>query len=311
MGNSYIPTNTPISGSVTTTGTSTVSGNITIGNFPATQQVFATSLPMPSGASSASNQNLTNTNLTSVISTLGVTNTSLTLINNTLTAGLNINNFPATQAISATSLPLPTGGSTSSLQTTANTNLSTINTTLGAPLQQSGGSVAKAFSTTPTYSAAIYNIDPPNPAYVAFFFVLTGSATKTIRLTRIGLSGTQTTAGDKVVGAYFGSNMAGGTPATIVPASHDSTNPAATASVTAYGSGTTPAPSTTFGLRYWNLFIPTAAGNFQPTNIFETFDDGAGQGIVLRGTSQYFGLATVAPAVAGGAINAYIEWTES
>jgi hypothetical protein len=55
--------------------------------------------------------------------------------------GVAVSNFPATQAISAVSLPLPTGAATSALQTTGNTALGTINTTLGTPMQASGGSV--------------------------------------------------------------------------------------------------------------------------------------------------------------------------
>lgn len=51
--------------------------------------------------------------------------------------------WQATQPISATSLPLPTGASTSSLQSATNTKLDALNTTLGTPLQ-SGGSVTNA-----------------------------------------------------------------------------------------------------------------------------------------------------------------------
>ena len=49
-------------------------------------------------------------------------------------SSISVSNFPATQPISAASLPLPSGAATSALQ-------STINTTLGSPMQNSGGSV--------------------------------------------------------------------------------------------------------------------------------------------------------------------------
>jgi hypothetical protein len=49
--------------------------------------------------------------------------------------------FQATQPVSASALPLPTGASTSALQTTGNTLLTTVNTTLGSPFQ-AGGSIA-------------------------------------------------------------------------------------------------------------------------------------------------------------------------
>lgn len=53
--------------------------------------------------------------------------------------------------ISAAALPLPSGASTSALQTTGNTALTTINTTLGTPMQQTGGSVT---ALVPTASSA-------------------------------------------------------------------------------------------------------------------------------------------------------------
>lgn len=49
--------------------------------------------------------------------------------------------WQATQPVSAASLPLPAGASTSALQITGNTALTTINTTLGSPMQNSGGTV--------------------------------------------------------------------------------------------------------------------------------------------------------------------------
>ena len=62
------------------------------------------------------------------------------MLDNSLPAGSNtigkvdVNNFPATQPISATSLPLPTGAATSA-------GVAAIVTALGSPMQVSGGSV--------------------------------------------------------------------------------------------------------------------------------------------------------------------------
>jgi hypothetical protein len=50
-------------------------------------------------------------------------------------------------------VPLPTGAATSALQTTGNTTLTTINSTLGAPLQNSGGSVTANAGTNLNTSA--------------------------------------------------------------------------------------------------------------------------------------------------------------
>ena len=51
-------------------------------------------------------------------------------------------------------ISLPTGASTSALQTTGNTALTTINTTLGTPMQNSGGSVTANIGTVGTLATA-------------------------------------------------------------------------------------------------------------------------------------------------------------
>lgn len=58
-------------------------------------------------------------------------------VSGTITANAGSGTF----AISAASLPLPTGAATSALQTTGNAALTTINTTLGSPIQTTGGTV--------------------------------------------------------------------------------------------------------------------------------------------------------------------------
>lgn len=106
--------------------TQPVSGSVSVSNFPATQPVSGTvSTTPPANAS---------TNVAQLGGSAVVTGTG--------TAGAGIprvtvssDSFPATQAVSAASLPLPTGAATSTLQ-------STINTTLGTPMQQSGGSLS-------------------------------------------------------------------------------------------------------------------------------------------------------------------------
>jgi hypothetical protein len=65
-------------------------------------------------------------------------------ISGPISGSVGVTNFPATQAVSAVSLPLPTGAATSALQTTGNTTLSTISGKLPAALgaQLITGSVA-------------------------------------------------------------------------------------------------------------------------------------------------------------------------
>ncbi len=103
------------------TGTNAI-GSVSVSNLPSTQAVSAASLPLPSGAATASNQS-------SEIASLG---TIATNTNGAATAakqpGLNgdggalahITNLPATQPISASALPLPSGAATSALQPALN-----------------------------------------------------------------------------------------------------------------------------------------------------------------------------------------------
>lgn len=83
---------------------------------------------IPGTASGIGVQQATASNLNATVVGTGTFSTQLTGATN------NINNIAGT-------VSLPTGASTSALQTTGNTALTTINTTLGAPMQNSGGSV--------------------------------------------------------------------------------------------------------------------------------------------------------------------------
>jgi len=72
--------------------------------------------------------------------------------------GLRVDGSGVTQPISAASLPLPTGASTSALQTTGNTALTTINTTLGSPFQAGGSIGNTTFASTQSGTWNINNI---------------------------------------------------------------------------------------------------------------------------------------------------------
>lgn len=91
---------------------------VSITNFPDTQPVSAAQLPLPTGAATAENQDWGNTLLTSIgnllAGTLGIA------------GAVTVSNLPATQAISAVALPLPTGAATAANQTATNTSLATI-----------------------------------------------------------------------------------------------------------------------------------------------------------------------------------------
>jgi hypothetical protein len=106
--------------SFTLSGSASVTGTVNVGNLPATQPV--------SGAVSISGTPTVNANVTFPT-----------------TQQVSVSNFPASQAvtgtfwqatqpISASSLPLPTGAATAA-------GVASVVTTLGSPLQQTGGTV--------------------------------------------------------------------------------------------------------------------------------------------------------------------------
>ena len=92
---------------------------------------------------------------------------------------VSVSNFPATQAISAASLPLPTGAATAA-------GLTTINATLGSPFQ-AGGSIGNtafgisgtlpAFAATPTVNVGTLPAIPTGGNTIGSINVLGGNAT--------------------------------------------------------------------------------------------------------------------------------------
>lgn len=148
----------------TITGTPTISGSVSVSNFPATQPISAVALPLPTGAATSALQTTGNSTLSTINTTLGspfqaggsIGNTSFG-ISGSLPAGSNalgsvsVSNFPSTQPISATSLPLPTGAATAALQTT-------MNTTLGSPFQAGGSIGNTVFGATQSGTWNINNI---------------------------------------------------------------------------------------------------------------------------------------------------------
>lgn len=123
-----------LSGSLAVTGTfwqtiQPISGIVTVSNFPATQPISATALPLPSNAAQE-----TGGHLASIDAKLGG---SLAVTGPLTDAQLRATAVP----VSASALPLPAGAATSALQTTGNTSLASILSALGSPFQ-AGGSIA-------------------------------------------------------------------------------------------------------------------------------------------------------------------------
>jgi len=139
----------PVSGSVsvsnfpatqTVDGTVAVSGTVSVDGSGVTQPVSAAALPLPSGASTSALQTSGNTSLATIAGdTTSIDGKTPALGQAAMTASVPValasdqsalavtgTFFQATQPVSASALPLPSGASTSALQTSGNTSLSTI-----------------------------------------------------------------------------------------------------------------------------------------------------------------------------------------
>lgn len=109
-----------------------------------------TSSALPTGASTSSLQTSGNSSLSSIdtktpalgqalaAASVPVVLTAAQIATLTPLSSVSVNNFPATQPVSAAALPLPSGASTSALQTTGNNSLASIDSKLTAPLAVTG-----------------------------------------------------------------------------------------------------------------------------------------------------------------------------
>jgi hypothetical protein len=166
----------------------------------------------------------------------------------------------------------------------------------------------------PTYSVSDLGVSPI--AAPTDFLCINGSSTKTITVLHVEVSGatTATTADKQPVSLIVRSSAdtwdAGATTSyTGVP--HDSTSPAATATVLRTSAGSNPSQGASVGNVRQDYFspLPTGASTInQATRL--SWDFVAGLGVVLRGTAQGMCINLSTIIQAGGAINFGITWTE-
>lgn len=135
-----------------------------------------------------------------------------------------------------------------------------------------------------------------------------GSATKTIRITKIFLSANATFAAIIPVQMIRRSAAnTGGTSTTPTIAKHDTTNVAATAVVRTYTANpTVGAVVATLVARK----MIVSSGTNTPVDLEEQFADRPAQTIVLRGTSDFISISFGGTTVNTGSCSGYIEWTE-
>jgi hypothetical protein len=158
-----------------------------------------------------------------------------------------------------------------------------------------------------TYSVTMTNLVPA--ATPTDVFTITGSATKTVRIFKIRVSGTQTTGSviNVVLLKRSTANSAGtSTAGVLVP--HDSNSAAATA--TALGYTANPTTGTLVGnIRAIKAYVPTLTSS-TPEEVVWQFGDLPVQGLVLRGIAQVLAINLAGATIAGGSFDVSVELTE-
>jgi hypothetical protein len=161
----------------------------------------------------------------------------------------------------------------------------------------------------PTYSAGVSNLAIVTGA--TDVLTLTGSATKTIRITRIRFSCLATT--DVTIPVTLTKHSTantGGTSTAPVAVPHDSNDSAATAVVAAYTANPTLGTVVGSFIRSDKLVLQLTAGT-TPENVIDwVFGSKGSKSPTLRGTTQQIAINLGATAIAGGSANISIEWTE-
>lgn len=158
-----------------------------------------------------------------------------------------------------------------------------------------------------TYSTSITNLTVGNTP--TDIFTINGAANKTIRVTRIALTGTQTTGAQRDVLLYKRSSASVGGTSTVIPAfAHDSLSPAATATVRSYTVNPTTLGNTVGILRTRKVYIATANNNSD--EFIMEFGTRPSQSLVLRSAAEGLALNLNGVAMNGSNLNISIEWTE-
>lgn len=138
-------------------------------------------------------------------------------------------------------------------------------------------------------------------------FTITGSASKTIRVTKLSISGTATSS-VVVVASLIKRSTAdtGGTPTAATAVPNDSANAAATATVASYTAN--PTLGNTVGAIASDRLVFAAATGVP--SLRDYVFGGANQAIVLRGTAQQLVVNLNSATVAGIGANITVQWTE-
>jgi hypothetical protein len=187
----------------------------------------------------------------------------------------------------------------------------TKNTAQFQQVDPAGAAVSNGEGRIPTYSAATVAYSPY--ASATDVLIITGSATKTVRVKRVAVSGRSTSASNIDVSLYKHTVTANttGTPTNLTIVSHDSViNPSATAVVSTYGSAPT-IGGTTGLMRCQQSNLSAAGSGGAATPVEWHFGDVNDQSGVLHGVTEQMAVNLGGGSVPTGAVlNMFIEWSE-
>jgi hypothetical protein len=161
-----------------------------------------------------------------------------------------------------------------------------------------------------TYRCGIVAFTPIASGGTAPAVSVTGSATKTVRITRIRLSASTQTGAVADISLQKFTALSGGTAnsQSANVAKMDSGNAAQTAVINQWSvAATTHTAAGILNAERYEMAAPSAT--VLPGAIEWTFGDKQGQGLVLRGTSEFVGFLMSAVGTAPVA-DCWIEWTE-
>ena len=177
-------------------------------------------------------------------------------------------------------------------------------------------------STKRTYSVAMSNLVVASSPTT--YWQICGSATSTVRVTRISIAGRQTTAASadfqliKTSTAATGGTIASGQPfagAAIVGNAYDTNSAAGTALVTAWTANpTVGTPIITSAGWLWSgqIFLGNLSTTASTSGINIDFGNHPGSAVVLRGAAQCLAISSAVGTGpgSGNLMNITIEWTE-
>jgi hypothetical protein len=167
--------------------------------------------------------------------------------------------------------------------------------------------VAQRDSIRKTYSVAVAALNVANnPTDI---FTITGGSGVTTKITKIAISGTQTTAANRdVLLIKRSAANTGGTSTTPTIAGHLSSNGAASSVVRAYTANPSSLGASLGTVRASKVLIGTTTS--ATTEIVWQFANTPGQAIQLIGTSEVLAINLNGVTSAGNSLNIYVEWIE-